>query len=297
MTDLDLDRLQPEFDIFRAFTGDTSGAILHQEKVGLAALVDIPVIPVRGTEGFFEPLFERAGIQLGPVCEKDPLFREVTLPEGWTRVLEDGRIRFKDEQGRCRVQCHYKAAFYDRKASVFLTPRFRLESYLDDLDDDVAMACAVADAGTEVYRSPVLEVPPWEPGPERARERDKARAVSEMDCMAWLDKHGYCRFGDPMCYWDGETHPEPPHPLGTFIQLPDGTKGVLGRMTVSGEGWTYQYYGLEPRPSLTSVEEFEVLPRAPLVHSPFNSTDEHGVLFRTFASYEVRKHLEESNDA
>lgn len=49
----------------------------------------------------------------------DDIFMEARLPEGWKKVMDEGRwLYLKDEYGRRRASITYKAAFYDRHARM-----------------------------------------------------------------------------------------------------------------------------------------------------------------------------------
>jgi hypothetical protein len=67
--------------------------------------------------------FEALGFTFGAQVPGDPLFREATLPEGWTREGTEHAMHsvIKDERGIERASIFYKAAYYDRKASLSLT--------------------------------------------------------------------------------------------------------------------------------------------------------------------------------
>lgn len=62
------------------------------------------------------------GFTLGEPADGDPLFRHATLPTGWKREGSDHAMHsyLVDERGIRRVNIFYKAAFYDRRASMTL---------------------------------------------------------------------------------------------------------------------------------------------------------------------------------
>lgn len=91
-----------------------------QEAQGQREMVASTVLPTdisfRETAADYEAL----GFTFGDVDPADPLFREATLPEGWSRkggghAMWSGVV---DERGIERVAVFYKAAFYDRKAHM-----------------------------------------------------------------------------------------------------------------------------------------------------------------------------------
>ena len=93
-----------------------------QEARGQQMLVRSTYLPtelLRCTEEDIEAL----GIILGSVLKDDPLFREATLPEGWTLVPAEGHSMWNyvvDDKGNRQVAIFYKAAFYDRRAHMSL---------------------------------------------------------------------------------------------------------------------------------------------------------------------------------
>lgn len=66
--------------------------------------------------------FEALGFTFGKQVPGDELFREATLPEGWTREGTEHAMHsvIKDERGIARVGIFYKAAYYDRRADMSL---------------------------------------------------------------------------------------------------------------------------------------------------------------------------------
>ncbi len=101
--------------------GNHSRYIEEQESAGQAQLVNSTVLPIdtRGRDADFEAL----GFTFGE--RVDELFREATLPEGWTRKGSEHAMwsHLVDEQGRERVSIFYKAAFYDRCAFMDINSR------------------------------------------------------------------------------------------------------------------------------------------------------------------------------
>jgi hypothetical protein len=91
--------------------------IEEQEAQGQRELVNSTLLPAKSNGNKLED-FEALGFTFGPVKENDPLFREATLPEGWTREGSEHAMwsYLVDERGIQRVSMFYKAAFYDRDA-------------------------------------------------------------------------------------------------------------------------------------------------------------------------------------
>lgn len=92
------------------------------EAAGQQQLVNSDRLPV-DTDGQ-DQAFIDLGFTFGEPDADDPLFRPATLPEGWTRRASDHDMwsYLVDETGTDRVSIFYKAAFYDRRAHMGLTP-------------------------------------------------------------------------------------------------------------------------------------------------------------------------------
>lgn len=95
-------------------TGDVSQAIEEQERAGQSELLNSTTLP---TEGPTEEL-EALGFTFGATVPGDDMFREATLPAGWSREGSDHAMwsYICDERAIRRVAIFYKAAFYDRSA-------------------------------------------------------------------------------------------------------------------------------------------------------------------------------------
>lgn len=94
------------------------GGIEAQESAGQAQLVNSTAIP---TDMHCKPEeLEALGFTLGEVHADDPMFRDATLPEGWSREGSDHAMwsYIVDERRFRRVSIFYKAAFYDRSAHL-----------------------------------------------------------------------------------------------------------------------------------------------------------------------------------
>jgi hypothetical protein len=113
--------------------GDPSAPILAQEAQGQREVVKATTIP---TDMHNKPEeFEALGFVLGAVKADDPMWREATLPDGWSREGSDHAMwsYIIDERGFRRCSIFYKAAFYDRSAHIGIarepTTRAQDESY------------------------------------------------------------------------------------------------------------------------------------------------------------------------
>lgn len=133
-------------------TGSPETFILGQERAGQHQLVNSDRLPsdFRGDRAEWEAL----GFTFGEPDERDPVFMPATLPPGWRRQGSDHAMwsHLVDPQGRQRAALFYKAAFYDRSASMHL---ITLDGYVRDhveygrplvLDGEWATPGAVLDA-------------------------------------------------------------------------------------------------------------------------------------------------------
>lgn len=94
--------------------------IEEMESAGQRQLVNSDRLP---TDGSDDPRFAELGFTFGDPDPKDPMFRPATLPAGWRREGSDHAMwsYILDERGIRRVAIFYKAAFYDRRAKMYLT--------------------------------------------------------------------------------------------------------------------------------------------------------------------------------
>jgi hypothetical protein len=146
------------------------GAIEEQEAEGAAAMQQgaCEVIPARFNSGSEKDL-KKLGFKLGPVDERDPLFREATLPAGWQRKGTGHSMwtYIVDEHGRERLSMFYKAAFYDRDAFINVgTVRGYVWGFLfaDShlvLDDSWATRDAVLKAAEEIRAKEFADAEFW----------------------------------------------------------------------------------------------------------------------------------------
>jgi hypothetical protein len=108
----------PAYGLF-ASMGD---GITEMEAAGQSQLIQSTKLPAElsySTRADFEAL----GFVFGDLVDGDPLFRETTLPAGWTKRATDHSMHSEivDERGIARVGVFYKAAFYDRRADMNIT--------------------------------------------------------------------------------------------------------------------------------------------------------------------------------
>ena len=101
------------------------------ESAGQSQLVESTMLPTKVNSGSDDDL-RALGFQLGDPDPGDPMFRPVTLPDGWSKQRTDHSMwsRVVDEHGRARLTVFYKAAFYDRDAFINVQT---VRGYADDL--------------------------------------------------------------------------------------------------------------------------------------------------------------------
>jgi hypothetical protein len=117
-----------------AHAGMTSDDIVASEKAGQKDLVLSAKLPKKGNWD----LLKEWGLTI--TDEADDLFYNVVLPIGWTKreTSHDLHSDLIDDQGRKRAGMFYKAAFYDRSATINpIQDRFYVgRNYGDDCGED-----------------------------------------------------------------------------------------------------------------------------------------------------------------
>lgn len=105
-------------DHFAGMLGGTDRYITDMEAAGQRQVVNSTVLPYAYDRD--DAPFEALGFTFGEQVPGDNLFRQATLPEGWTREGTEHAMHsvIKDERGIARVGIFYKAAFYDRRADM-----------------------------------------------------------------------------------------------------------------------------------------------------------------------------------
>jgi len=92
--------------------------IEDQEARGNESFVESDTLPIPGPQD--RKILESRGVEFLQTVENDPLFQYVRLPQGWKKeYAEDPRhSELIDGDGNVQARMFYKAAFYDRKASI-----------------------------------------------------------------------------------------------------------------------------------------------------------------------------------
>lgn len=94
--------------------------IERQEANGQASFVASTTLPVDMSAADRE-LLEQSGVQFGEPVPGDSLFQYVELPAGWSKRGTDHSMwsELVDADGNVRARIFYKAAFYDRRATLY----------------------------------------------------------------------------------------------------------------------------------------------------------------------------------
>ena len=176
----------------------TPQAIEAQETRDSAQLVNSDVLP-KGDERD-RAAMESVGIKLGKDVPGDPLFIYAELPEGWEKrrgeAGDDPRGSYLyDDQGRKRAIIFYKAASYDRYASIAIMRRYRVEQDYDAANDDNLAIYTIADYTGTVHAMDAVTLPT-----ERNRERYEVDSEARDAARKWLSDN-YPDCDSPAAYW------------------------------------------------------------------------------------------------
>lgn len=182
----------------RMSSGGPSRAIERMEARGQAELVNADVLP---TEGLISDraAWEAMGITIGELVNGDPLFTHVTLPAGWSKRRTDHAMwsDLVDSKGRKRAGIGYKAAPYDRWATIHPVRRFDIARDYNNRD---ALVMQVKDMDAVVFSTEPVVMPAASSTSRQARE--DIEQAARLKCCQWLADHGYPDFANPAAYWD-----------------------------------------------------------------------------------------------
>lgn len=106
--------------------GGVGRYVEEMEAAGQSELVNSDRLPTKFNDYDLkdpQKAYEALGFGFGEPDPGDPMFREATLPKGWSRQGSSHSMwsHIVDELGRKRVSIFYKAAWYDRDAFMSLT--------------------------------------------------------------------------------------------------------------------------------------------------------------------------------
>jgi hypothetical protein len=177
-----------------------SGMIEAMEARGQAELINSAVLPAEGSAG---SVWEKIGVRFGAPVDGDPIFRHVELPAGWKKVATDHSMHshLVDDKGRVRARIFYKAAFYDRSASIHLARRFEATYEPEggwDAPYEAPVFAIVRDCDREIWRSPAPYNASGEPGSSSWVPRSEGATLA---AAAWLNEH-WPNWRDVTAYWD-----------------------------------------------------------------------------------------------
>jgi len=169
------------------------------EAEGMAAAIEETLLPKDMEPGRSE--WEALGFEFTEVPNDELMYR-AKLPKGWKMVPTDHPMATDiiDELGRKRGSMFYKASLYDRKASMSLCRRYKVDmerkvdgfeaTYIVYFGNDQERLF-VAGEVTFSYQSPMEEQA------KALKEIDELEAVAK----AWGKEH-YPNYEDIHAYWD-----------------------------------------------------------------------------------------------
>lgn len=137
-------------------------------------------------------MLEEIGFVFGD--DEDDIFVNVKFPEGWEKKPTEHSMwnDLLDEKGRKRGAIFYKAAFYDRRAHMYLVNRF---SFRMDYDIDDAVQFVIEDCGEIVHR---LDKVACEKYTDDYWEAERMQMESANN---WLNEK-YPEWKSELSYWD-----------------------------------------------------------------------------------------------
>lgn len=172
------------------------GGIEAQEAEGQMELVRRDMLPISissPSDKIQTHHLENLGFVFGD--QIDEVFRKATLPKGWTKQAQVGTsywTNILDADGVMRAKIFYKAAFYDRSATMRLETFFR-----DDTADAVLgnVEVRILARGNHLVRSI---------GTARTGDWD-AIWVLKDNAVEWLTAI-WPSWRDPLAYWDTDVY-------------------------------------------------------------------------------------------
>lgn len=133
------------------------GGIEASEKAGQIQFVESDVLPAEmrcyRSERPARELLESWGFVFGEPIANDPLFIAAKLPPGWRKQTTGHSMwsHIVDERGRERCAVFYKAAFYDRKATLNVSARFIATAEFNGEGLSSPTRGVVTDGGRKVF--------------------------------------------------------------------------------------------------------------------------------------------------
>jgi hypothetical protein len=168
------------------------------ERQGQRVLGASTALPTAGLFGENRMAWEAMGLKYGE--QSDGLFTDVELPAGWC-VKPSAHAYWSDlldEKGRKRAMIFYKAASYDRRATIRPVRRFTVEADYDAFDRGM-LRWQVTDMGTVVFSSDEIARPTDQGS---AALYNGTGAPLERQCEVWLADNGFSDYLNPAAYWE-----------------------------------------------------------------------------------------------
>jgi hypothetical protein len=162
----------------------TPGGIEQQEAEGQRSFVASQSLPKDCPRADLEAL----GFVFG--ADIDELFVSVNFPTGWSKKATDHSMwsELLDDKHRRRGGIFYKAAFYDRKASMHLDCRYCVRTSYPAGEGPVRISVQDWD-GTVLFDLGEARNEDW-----------KARDAAQEKGVAWLSEH-FPEWKSPTAYW------------------------------------------------------------------------------------------------
>lgn len=175
-------------------TGAAAAAV-NAERAGQASFVNSTTLPTEMSQDA-KKVLEEAGVKFLGAVPGDELFQYVELPAGWKKRSTDHSMHnnLLDDKGRVRATIFYKAAFYDRSASLSVSRRYSTRFDYQRFEREGVGVSQVLDGATVLHAT--------EPVARRAGE--ESWHVSEKSnklAREWLLMN-FPVCDDPGAYWD-----------------------------------------------------------------------------------------------
>lgn len=181
-------------------------AIETQEARGQADFVESTTLPTEyNTYDKYDPegILKSFGVVfLGPV-EGDPMFQYVNLPKGWKKKPTSHSMwsELVDDKGRKRASIFYKAAFYDRKASISLCRRYTYDQDYGEAYDVGQLVVYVKDGSSIIFTTTVRDIVYREGGAKDYDVYDKIQKEAYTEAKNWLNVN-FPDWEKYDAYWD-----------------------------------------------------------------------------------------------
>ena len=190
-------------------TASTPGGIEAQEAAGQADTIKSNKIACKAPWGQLKALgFKKLDEGDGVLCNAE-------FPEGWEMRATEHSMNSDlfDDKGRKRGSMFYKAAFYDRSASLYLSPRF---AYGYDPEDHYKSEITYQERKVSPHRGEVVDNSTGEiifstewksfTQPEDGSWNQEASDYEDKikrELKEWLNKN-YPDWENPTAYWEDE---------------------------------------------------------------------------------------------